>query len=164
MTINIKDITPDNCREYSICYICSKIFNYNDMRFQRQIPSNLHCILGHCIKCNVKLEQQENDKQRLYSQRMNEDRLKNMKEYLASNNNECECETEVSDETCESDESNESEVSEETCESDESNESEVSENNNKDDIITCEKSQKMTTKENDKTITKKIKLEFWISL
>ena len=156
MTINIEDITPDNCREYSICYICSKIFNYNDMRFQRQIPSNLHCILGHCIKCNMKLEQQENDKQRLYSHQMNEDRLKNMKEYLASNNNEYECYT--------SDESNESET-EESIETDESDESvDESKDNKKDDVITCEKSQKMTTKENDKTITKKIKLEFWISL
>ena len=157
MTLKLKSIPKNKIFEYYICNGCKNIIHCGDVE---QVCDSINAICKTCkqIKndkmyeedCNIRLQRMK----RILGDQSDDDlttgenTLDEMSESSESGES-CECETEVSDET---------------CESDESNESEVSETNNKDDIITCEKSQKMTTKENDKTITKKLKLEFWISL
>lgn len=67
-----------------------------------------------------------------------------------------------SGETCEC-ESSESSECDESCESEESNESEEKKEDKKDDVV-LKYNKTILPKEDDKTKSKKIKLEFWISM
>ena len=165
MTLKLKSIPKDEIHNYFVCSECKELIHFCDSLPTVAWRDDPNGILASCRSCqDIKQKQHHLErcekriqqiKEVLGDQESDEDDLVTVDNTLnemsesSESGESCECETEVSDET---------------CESDESNESEVSENNNKDDVITCEKSQKMTTKENDKTIMKKLKLEFWISL
>ena len=160
MTLKLKRIPKEEIRNYFVCCQCDKLVHFTDISHTAAWHDDPNGIMAYCRAC----EQIKRDKQ---NKNECEKRLQQIKEVLwdqesdddlitVDNTLEEMSESSESGETCECDTTE----SYESSESDESAESK----DNKEEIIKCEKKQTMTTKENDKTIMKKLKLEFWISL
>lgn len=160
MSIDIDNIPALNSFDYSVCHMCSKIFNCTRMKFNNLPPiRNGHYIFGRCYDCDDKKQNEVNKEQIMSKIKVGNERIEEMKNYLKvqdstkDTSKESDCYSSDLTDSCDDVDSVDSTHDDSaSCSSDEQTDTDTD-----DPVLDKEKLKKLKNHKN-------IKLEFWFSL